>query len=52
MKRTVEEAEEAFIFFYTDQAATEAMKQIRENYATWKTSLAYSNNDDQKKHKK
>ena len=51
MKRTDEEAKEAFICFYTEQAATEAMEQIRKNHATWKTSLAYSNNDGQEKHR-
>ena len=50
MNRTNEESKEAFICFYTEQAATEVMEQIRENYATWKTSLAYSNYDGQKKH--
>ena len=50
MNRTYEEAKEAFICSCTDHAATEAMEQIRENYATWKTSLAYSNYDGQKKH--
>ena len=50
MNRTDEEAKEAFICFYTEQAATEAVEQIRENYAIWKTSLAYSIYDDQKKH--
>ena len=50
MNRTDEEAKEAFICFYTEQSATEAMEQMRENYATWKTSLAYSNNDGQTKH--
>ena len=48
MNRTDEEAKEAFICFYTEQVATEAMEQIRKNHATWKTSLAYSNNDGQK----
>ena len=50
MNRTDEEAKEAFICFYTEQAATEAMEQTSENHATWKTSLAYSNYDGQKKH--
>ena len=50
MNRTDEEGKEAFFCFYTKKAATEAMEQIRENYATWKTSLAYSIYDGQNKH--
>ena len=50
MHRTGEEAKEAFICFYTEQAATDAMEQIRKNHATWKTSIGYSHYDGQKKH--
>ena len=50
MHRTDEEAKEAFICFYTEQATTDAMEQIRKNQSTWKTSIAYSHYDGQKKH--
>ena len=50
MNRTDEEAKEAFICFYTEQTATEAMEQISKNHVTWKTSPAYISYYGQKKH--